>query len=451
MKKKWFYLAASVILAGCAEDAFDNGLLQDNEIPQEIKLSVGTARAEVTTRGAGSIGDTINNSWKNQELSIYSFNKKTTDFTAFNNSNVYLNDIKAIATSDKETATLVWKDNTPRYYPLQGAFYFAGYYVDDATVTDNSTSNNVIKNITIDGTQDIMIAQAELTADNKKALVKSLQEYKKLTDNTSEVTNFLSSDGKFVAGIDSTDSVKIVAEYEKAFSSYTARRKVQPNMVFNHQLSRLKFSVVAGDKNSLAADSVEFGDSIKVKYAPGVLVQSITLKNVQNQGIITIGKPASNDTIITFKSNTSNPKNGFFVLKQKNDSGTLEALVPKAPKSDTNYTSIGESILAFPETQYTVDIATIQYLQKKDNNTWQLVNGKDGKVQIYEDVTIELPKIDNNPQVFKAGYTYDIKVKVYSNQEISITATLEGWKPGGDIVISPEDDIFDQDHNSSNN
>ena len=471
MKKRWYYLAATLLMVGCAEDAFEDGSnVLETEARQEIKLSAGTTGIEVGSRGAGTVGDlateTTTNVWNGEQLTIWAIKNKANDLTLDDESNVYLSGVnaKATASSGTNTTTLVL-DNAPVYYPLQGAFNFTGYYIDDATTTTDvlvRETNAITQPVTIDGSQDIMIAKAELTAQNKIDLVKALIENDKLTGAE---TDYVDINGDFQSTFTDTEKKSLIeTEYKKAFSSYTARRSVQPQMTFEHQLARMEFSVIAGDENAKGATAtVEVGGA---QYAKGIHISNITVKNAKKQGVITIDNIGN----ITFTATpstgtgTSDTTIGDLILKNnsKDTDGKLEDLEEKAPEnlyvngtsSKNDYTKIGESILAFPADKYTVDIETKQYVQLVRGTTdqYELVDGTSGKTTSYTNVTLQLGTDDQGNQLtFEKGKTYDILVKVYSNQEIIITATLAGWVQGDDVTVSPEDDLFDQEFNSTGN
>lgn len=147
---------------------------------------------------------------------------------------------KASADADDSTAKLPTEDgydaNTmtvpvPGYfYYDEGAYYdFYGYYVDDATgytnaappalIAPNPTvadSKIVLSNLTIDGTQDIMLAE------NASAGAK-MEDIMWRADQSKAVT---------------------IADL---YSAKSARRDVVPNLHFEHQLSRFVFNVVKAD------------------------------------------------------------------------------------------------------------------------------------------------------------------------------------------------------------
>ena len=459
MKKNYFYLAAATfLLAGCAQDSFVDENLQETTVPQEIKLSAGNRGISVGGRGAGTVGDlsdqtsTSTNVWSGQKLTIHCFNRNNADMTT---EDVYLNGVEATATATTNSNETIISFSEPKYYPIQGAFHFTGYYIDDAKDNEviTTTTDKIETTFTIDGTQDVMIADDDLSYAQISTLVSALITSGKLTGN---VTDYLDEDeeGFWNASITSANKTLIENEIKKTFSSYTARRGVQPNMVFKHQLARLRFFVIAGDKNAKynGPQSIQVNQT-NITKPTGVLIESIKLLNPKNKGTITI----KNTGEISFAPAVETAES--FTLKKRADGASmLDPLVPltevttNGSLEDANpvYTQIGESILAFPEDYYTVDITTKQYLKSEDGVNYSLVTDAEGKQTPYNNVKIQLLE-NGNPVAFKAGYSYDIMIKIYSNQEISIKAILTGWEDGGDVEVSPEDQIFDQTINNGSN
>ena len=85
-------------------------------------------------------------------------------------------------------------------------------------------------------------------------------------------------------------------------------------------------------------------------------------------------------------------------------------------------------------------------LYYKENRPDSSVDGKENWIPNRLKYRIIPPK-DNNESFdketgtyrFKAGYSYVVKIAVYGMQPIEVSASIEGWKVGGDIVIDPDD------------
>lgn len=456
MTKKWFYLVAALALTGCAQDAFDDGTSKDAEVPQEIKLSAGSRGIEVASRGKGSVGTGTNeDQWNGETIKIYAFNKKLNDSqtsTEFNvttpsEDNVYLNGVSATVGTDVNQSPVTFEGGA-KYFPLQGAYHFVGYHADG--VDGAATGGNTITiPVTITGKEDIMIAKATMNYSDKENLVNDMISKGKLGSSTSATSSaFIEpTTGNPIAGTGYEDDIN--AEYEKAYSSYTARRAVQPNMVFEHQLVRLNFKVKAGDEHTIARTKTD-GTANDNKLL-GVYIKDIAVSS-HATGNITISK----DGGITFTDNSGTNATELHVGSKMSD-GQIGTLVETGDGYDdnTNTTNtepkqVGEGLLVMlpyltageGENAYQYYTANIKAIQYYDNYGNQIPDAE--QVKTYPNVKIQKPIFNNQVTEFEAGKSYDIIITVYSNQSISITATLTGWEEGGQIEINPEDEYFNQ-------
>lgn len=445
MKKLGFIAVAALALAGCAEDAYLDSNMSDTKALQEIKLGTGAPGASVVTgRGMGTVGDMEGqdaNVWKAQTLKVYSF-KRDADMTT--EGNIIINNEAATAPTDVNSGAITFADT--KYYPLQGAYHFTGYYTDDATTgTPTIAANSITIPITVmDGTQDVMIADAKLSTADTTKLVQALITNGKLQGATTDYLDQTTGTG-YKTDINPDNKALIEAEYVKAFSSYTARREIQPNLVFSHVLSRLVFHVVAGDDEAMNTGTIQVdrtdadqNTTTQETLNKGVYVNKVVLNDAISDGTITI----NNNGSIAF---TAGSTKADFTLKDidgTDEGNGLDELTEIKPTSKTDKTRVGESILTTPAASYTADITIKQYVDSQGKE----ITDAASKEKIYPSIPIQLGKdAEGNPLSFEAGKSYNVVVTVYSNQEIKVTATLTGWVSGGDdIVVSPEDDYFNQ-------
>ena len=131
-----------------------------------------------------------------------------------------------------------FKKSTGKYYGQNkyNVYDFYAYHVDDA-INGAPTYNDVEKayqaGVTIDGSQDIMVAKAGLNKEDED----------KLKD----------------------------ADKTRVYSAYSARRDVHPRFAFNHELSRFVFNAIsANDK------------------AEGIRISSVVVKKAQNEATMTV-------------------------------------------------------------------------------------------------------------------------------------------------------------------
>ena len=243
-KKFYFALALTAgLFASCSSDdltaeAPQQGIeVNDNE-PAQITISTGMA-----TRGTGSVGFPTAK-WDGQKFNIFMFGKGTFNAATYKaveagpDIPIYLN-TEMTTDPNTQTANYVLEGNIQyNYFPGNGAFSFWAYRVDDAldetaldatalaasnrkytyvndlnAPVDSTEATKVIVPIDIDGSQDIMVA----IADTAAALTK-LQ-------------------GKVAT-----------ATMDRIYTAYSARRAVNPQLEFNHLLTRLYFQVIADDR-----------------------------------------------------------------------------------------------------------------------------------------------------------------------------------------------------------
>ena len=308
MKKYFIFsaIAAAGLLTSCSssDDAISEGPgnpIGNQEEPQKIILGA-TANANVTTRGTGTVGDIAGentNVWGGEHVNVYMFNKGSFYLAgAFeavkdaNNQVTYQPVTNGAALYDNtemrtpnpgeydgaEVAELV--DGTAagdklqqhKYYPMVGNFDFWAYHVDDAGTgtgnvgvpafvkddgTDADTPDEAVAvqvPFTINGTQDLMVASAWPTV--------------------AELGTTVGTAGDF-------------------YSAKAARANIQPNLTFQHLLTRLKFFIKGGDLASCGWTYDETDPNNPTWVAPaanavygGVFVKGIKVYSRQSGKIV---------------------------------------------------------------------------------------------------------------------------------------------------------------------
>lgn len=418
MKKMFFFaLAAAGMLTACSNDDTLGGNGEQNVSEQQIRL--GVASSKVQTRGTGTVGGMTEdeNKWAGQTLWVYMLQKgsmelgyyKTPaeaagaavgtavfDNKQFNAPNTGENTVSGLATT---------ADGTIAYYPVSGNYDFWGYRVDDAVTgtpdvkTVNDAGDEVaadqatkrVVDITIDGSQDIMAGKA----------------------------------------VPSTDEVGKLGDYaENFYSAYAARKGVQPNITFNHLLTRFTFEVRAGSKATAGAGASGNTEAVRVQ---GVSVESLT------DGKLTVaytGETKEAADLLTFTGDASPLK-----LKQRadatadhNDALTDLVEVPLTWPAVGEATvgdviPVGEALLVAPgQTEYPLTIALAQKVKK---NT-AAADKED--MALEQKATIKMDGV----KAFEPGKSYKVTITVYGLEEIEVTATLVPWADGGSIDIDDD-------------
>ncbi len=368
MKKYHFYAAVAIVaLASCSKSA--PVVETPDPLDDGSKVAVAFSAVSPSSIDVKSVG-AVENAWNGQTLQVYAFDRTVTDFT----SEAFIDNVAADAPAEGTKGAITVTNplyNEPFYY-VTGKYYdFYGYHIDDAaTAEPNAQADGIYVPFTIDGSQDLMIAMADQTSDIAAA------------GKTSEVSE------------------------AKAYSAYAARRGVQPNLLFQHLLSRFTFSIVAGSEK---AENIQVTDIKIVSKASG------DLKVVGNDR----GLANLSDEMVELS------------LKEKTEN-TTTPLTPTSPNAYTeardNAKQVGESLLVVPgESSYKLLISTTQT----------------GVASVIEDqqYTLDIASITGAPTgatAFEAGYSYKVTLVIYGLEEVKVTAELEQWKDGGSTIIDPD-------------
>ena len=416
MKKMFlFAFAAAGMLTACSNDDTLGGNGEQNVSEQQIRL--GVASSKVQTRGTGTVGGMTDaeNVWAGQTLWVYMLQKgsmdlayykapavggvATPDVEVFNNKKFTAPD----AANNTKSGLATTADGTIAYYPVSGNYDFWGYRVDDAagatpvvkTVDDTgaaveaNVATKRVVDITIDGSQDIMAGKA----------------------------------------VPSTDEVTKLGNYaDNFYSAYAARKGVQPNITFNHLLTRFTFEVRAGSKATAGLPAGGNTDAVKVT---GVSVDSKTT------GTLTVaytGATKEAAELLTFTGDAS-----ALTLKQRDaaladNNAPLVALEPVSltwtddAATIGDVIKVGEALLVAPgETEYPLTISLSQDVLE------QLTGAKVTK-PLEQKATIKMDGV----KAFEPGKSYKVTITVYGLQEIEVTATLVPWADGGSIDIDDD-------------
>ena len=371
--KKYHLLAAVafVALAACTKNGQTNvpeitDPLEDGT-PVPVLFSAVSPSTGVQVKSVGA----VDKAWSGQELKIYGYDRTVTDFS----DEAFIDNVSATAPADGNKGVIEVLNNAAQnepFYYVTGKYYdFYGYHIDDAATGEPvKTPTSVSVPFELKGSQDLMLAKADQQTDIDAA-------------------------GK-------TDEVNA----DKAYSAFAARRGVQPNLLFKHQLTRFTFEIVAGSE----AGSDIYVTNVKIasKYKGSLEVVG------QNRGLVDVAEETAE-----------------LALMEKVDNG-VQALTEVKPEAyvegKTNYKAIGESIMVIPgETSYKLYVST-----RQDGVTTEIAP---------QEWILDIAKIEGAPEgatKFEAGYSYKVKIVIYGLEEVKITAELEDWKEGGSTVLDPD-------------
>lgn len=420
MKKMLFVaLAAAGMLTACTSNDDLGAANQNNDLSlQKIQLGVST-KATVQTRGTGTVGgvEVDENVWDGQYFWVYMLQQGTMKVAQYTDpeghSTPIYNNMLFVAPSDTVSGTAYAEDNSVAYYPVTGNSDFWGYRIDDACNADPKakatvklidangleTTNDTVAvkrvvDFTIDGSQDIMAGKAVLTdAEAGKLDATRKNDY---------------------------------------YSAYASRHDVQPNIPFDHQLTRFTFHVKAGSKGAagngdnteaISVDTVRLGS-----FTKGQLVVAYT--GAKPESLVTFQKPESYTTADMTK----------LYLKQRGETATQKDMLVDLKKvvltwdelaDKANVLPVGEALLVSPgEKTYPLTLDLLQKVVVKDDRAGNKTF-KELKLQ----QNVNLPEIEGG---YLAGHSYDVTITVYGLEKIVVTATLNPWKDGGNISIDDD-------------
>lgn len=413
----FFALAAAGMLTACSNDDTLGGNGEQNVSEQQIRL--GVASSKVQTRGTGTVGGMTDaeNVWAGQTLWVYMLQKGSMDLAYYKTpadaaaaavgTAVFDNkEFKAPNTAASTVSGLpTTADGAIAYYPVSGNYDFWGYRVDDAVA----------------GTPDVKLVDDTDTEVEANAATKRVVAIK------------INGSQDIMAGkaTPSTDEVAKLGNYaDNFYSAYAARKGVQPNITFNHLLTRFTFEVRAGSKATAGAGASGNTEAVRVQ---GISVESLT------DGKLTVaytGPTKEAADLLTFTGAASPLKLQQRSTTAADNNDPLVALeeVALTWPADANATvgdvlPVGEALLVAPgQTEYPLTIALAQKVKK--NTT--AADKED--MDLEQKATIKMDGVKK----FEPGKSYKVTITVYGLEEIEVTATLVPWVDGGSIDIDDD-------------
>lgn len=465
MKKVLFLAAAATaVLASCSSD---EQLASQNPNDDKVEIKIGMTTGEMASRGTGTVGDiegSAKNKWAGQKVNVYMTEKGTLTVAEDNVGPLYpnvemLTPGNALTGVEASVSDIAYRaDGLAKYYPLNNSYDFYGYRIDNAeTQGALESENSITVPFVIDGSQDIMTAVTE-----------------EVTDEALEA-----------AGL-TTDNL---------FSAKSARNGFIPNLVFNHELTRLTFSVVAGNKDAASKSITDEQDAeiantgVKISKVEvfsrktGELVLSIA-EGAQSAAWSTKWDQEAAETKdaldeqLAIAEAQEETDYEWLALQQRAEGATadkdLVAFEPVIPEGETPAEAgieepvdwdwrakapmqLGEALLVSPdEVGYYVKVTLSQ--DKPKYETWavgKFIENETGEIvaaipdgadaedytqieQSYETVDLTPAKpiyinLTGEDALFASATSYNVKFTVYGSEKIVIKTTLSAWLQGEEI------------------
>ena len=378
MKKFFFFAAAVVSMVACQKEA----QLSSNEFtsPAEDGAQVAVqfssnVKASVATKAQGSV-----DAWDaTQDLYVYGFQRAT----AVDYANPFINNVKAVspASGVEGKLELLNAEGNPFYYAGNNTYDFYGYYVDDAAYESVQTTEQgvTLTKLTINGGQDVMLAKADQAADYATAIANNAF--------TGDVATW---------------------NVYYAYSAYAARRGVHPTLKFEHQLVQFKFEIESGSANAVAEELKVVGLELDANTTADLCVAGANL------GLSNAGTPASVQLY------------GF--------DAEAGYAVPNMPAEAAK---IGECLMVIPN-------AVAEGEKDQFKGRLYLTQKGAGKAAVdfslvFDKENVDFTNVPEDLTSFAAGYSFTVKVKVYSLEKVEVTAVLTPWENGGNLGIDTDE------------
>lgn len=455
--KNLFSLAIAGLLTACSSDN-DTGNEEPGFLADEFaKIEVGVSTGIINTRGTGSVGGvtTDENHWSGQAINIYMLEKDAMKLALFGlngEKEVIFDNKKFIAPSGKDdegnytnsnTGLATAEDLTIAYYPQNGNFDFWGYRVDDAGTGSNGVAVPEFR----DGSGNKVDVSGQKTVDDKnKALEKATCIVVPFNiDGTQDIMSGRAANGTELAKTgDLPDGLKA----DRVYSASSARKGLQPNVSFNHHLTRFTFHVIPGNPSAAGIDTTKTSNTDATTGA--IYVDTIKMMSKTQGELYVAYKTTPKDGVCQFTDNTTTP----LYLKQRSVDAEGEALLnsnlktlepvkltwtydidPETNEALANHPDtikVGEALLVAPgEMSYPLTLCLSQKAASGTDANGNPTSTETKKFSFTANITL-------NNTAFTAGSSYDITIKVYCLEKIGITATLQPWSNGGNINIDTD-------------
>lgn len=402
MKKYVLYLivAAAIVLSwnACQKSGGEvvPGSIDESE-PMPV-LFGSNLQPSVSTKSAGAL-----DKWRgNDSVYVYGLRRVNNQYVLPTSSDPYyegdenaylIRNVKAktlnVDSQDpmKGSINVYNPANTERdeyFFYRESRYYdFYAYYVDDAIVARSDrnpqpteTGSTISLNVEISGAQDVMLAATDRVADAATAI------------DPSSLTPIPDLSPNYVYG------------------AYAARRKVKPNLIFDHMLSRFDF---------------------KLKKGPTTVTNELEIISLEIYS-------KSKGTLIIASNDASTPRG---IYPDQSQVAVPLAVVGGStafPGGDGTY---GKPIMVMPgEDEYAVVLKIKQTNYSiNDGIVTKQMSIKFADIKPYTAGGVEVK--DTKAE---SGHQYSVTITVHSLEKVEIDVTMTGWDGNhGSFEIDPDE------------
>ena len=325
------------------------------------------------------------------------------------------------------------------------AFSFFGYYVDDAAThfdefgnpapvvtlgsatydaegnLESITSDGsiVINDLKLNGTQDIMLATTDKEVD---ALARS----RYIDQETYYLTELTADDlGEYV-------------EPSRIYSAHSARRGINPDLVFTHELSRFTFwvkkggSVPSSDITITSLEVFDFveGDLTVLGGKSGVEGRGLVAQETDITKLVASWK---NDIKIAPSTDEALTKyvKPLYVQDADNNGQHILSEADAVHPYEKDYGKLGNSILVYPGRDTLHMVIQIK----------QVGASAPGYCPYKLHIPIVIGEDQNGlPLVAEKGKNYNVKLTVYGLEDVRVSVSLTEWDQADIFVDTDPDD-----------
>lgn len=378
MKRIFTYmLVSAALMAGCqkvnrivrpGDDAADDG----ERVAIEFSSNMLTVDTKASLTGLNASND----------LYVYGLNRTKPGVGEIINAKAHMARPAGAAEGWSESSgSLEFADDKTFFYnATKDRYDFYAYYVADAAEIPEKLDNYQI-GITIDGTQDILLAAADPEKDIQ------------------------------ASGVDRSQ----VTGTENVYSAWAARRGVTPNLEFRHVLAKYEFEVVNMGTKPVVLQSIQITSKTQGTLT---VIDDESLRLAQGLVI----RPEDTDATMTLVS-----KNFTTAGALLDDNGTADS-------EDDIYID-GVRLKGRDNAQTVQMQGEIMTFAGQTNNLIIRLTQQGMSPGQYRQITMP---IDQNTV---AGSSYLISLVIYSLESVDLNVTLAPWNRGEDIMLDQEDQI----------
>jgi len=319
----------------------------------------------------------------------------------------------------------------------------------DATLATEAGSESAAKCMaaafTIDGTHDLMVAKATTGNGSTGAAI---------TGETFTAAQIGAVEAK------TTDEGKRPAVYNASYSAKAARGGLQPELEFNHLLTRLTFKAQPGDEHADGVTITGIRVHSKVTGKMIVAYKYDQLTGEPTRIIWDTPKSAADPTqdaadytdypIVTLQERVSanrtmqalTPVTLDWIDATEVAAHSAHAAEVSATSPQAYVSSVGEALIVAPQNEYYIEI---DYVINAINarNWFKDYGNNDFHEGDLNGTPVLIPTAPFKTTITKDGgflakNSYEVNITLYGPEEIKITTTLKAWEPGGSVPVIAE-------------